>query len=104
MRNLKFRVEFPERNHCLQAHKENYQRYSERLGVIDARYMRTSALDRISIRDYKFSGFLGQGGFGAVHLAVHIRTGAVVAMKLITNGKPSDRKEIETMRNLHHVS
>lgn len=100
-----FSVEFPEIKHCLQAHKENYQRYSKRLEVKNARYMQTSALDALFIKHYRSEAILGKGGFGTVHLAVNTYTGDLVAMKMIiANGKTSDMKEIETMRNLHHVS
>lgn len=102
--NMKFSVEFPDMNHCLQAHKENYRRYSTRLEVNDARYMEASALATHLIKHYKSADVLGKGGFGTVHLAVDTHTGDLLAMKIITDGKPSDMKEIETMKNLHHVS
>lgn len=101
---MKFSVEFPEMNHCVQAHKENYQRYSKRLEVNDARYMQTSTLYPLSIRQYISMETLGNGSFGTVHLGMDKRTGDVFAMKIITDGKPGDMTEIETMRNLHHVS
>lgn len=64
----------------------------------------TSALDTLFITHYKSTAVLGKGGFGTVHLAVDTHTGDLVAMKIIADGKPSDMKEIETMRNPHHVS
>lgn len=99
-----FLVEFPKIKDCLQAHKENYQHYSKRLQVNDARYMLPSRLDTLSIKHYKSTAVLGKGGFGTVHLALNSKTGELVAMKIITNSKTSDMKEIETMKNLHHVS
>lgn len=101
---MKFTVEFPEMKDRLQAHKENYQHYSKRLHVNDARYMLPSCLDTLSIKHYKSMAVLGKGGFGTVHLALNSKTGELVAMKMITNSNTSDMKEIETMRNLHHVS
>lgn len=103
--DMTFSVEFSELKHCLQAHKENYQRYSKRLEVTNARYMQSSALDALFIRHYRSEAILGKGGFGTVHLAVNTFTGDLVAMKMIiANCKTCDMKEIETMRNLHHVS
>lgn len=101
---MKFSVEFPEMKDRLQAHKANYQHYSKRLQVNNARYMQLSHLDTLSIKHYKSTAVLGKGGFGTVHLAINSKTGRSVAMKLITNSETSDMKEIETMRNLHHVS
>lgn len=101
---MKFSVEFPDISRCLQAHKDNCKRYSERLDVKDARYMQTSIDPRVSIGKYQSADTLGHGGFGTVHLAVDKHTGAPVAMKMITKeSKTSDMREIETMKNLHHV-
>lgn len=101
---LIFLVQFPDIGHCVESHKKNYQRYSASLGVEDARYLLTSTSEAFNIGAYQIMATLGQGGFGVVHLAVHTRTGASVAMKVISKGKLSNSKEVEIMPKLHHVS
>lgn len=103
-KTMKFSVEFPEMKDRFQAHKANYQHYSKRFQVNNARYIQLSHLDTLSIKHYKYTAVLGKGGFETVHLAINSKTGRLVVMKLITNSQTSHVKEIETMRNLHHVS
>ena len=91
-------------SHCVQSHKVNYLRYSERFGVEDARYLPTSIGQPVVVGDYQSMAILGESGFGVIHLVVHTRTGATGAMKMISRGKPSNSKEVGVMQKLHHVS
>lgn len=96
-------VEFPDIRDCAQSHKAHYQRYFARLGYKEVPYLPTSLAKSLSVGSVKSVGKLGQGGFGIVYKVVHKSKGTEFAMKLL-NGKPSDYKEVEVLKNLHHVS
>lgn len=96
-------VEFPDIRDYAQSHKAHYQRYFARLGYKEVPYLPTSLAKSLSVGSVKSVGKLGQGGFGVVYKVVHKSKGTLFAMKLL-NGKPSDYKEVEVLKNLHHVS
>lgn len=102
-KGVEFLVEFPDIRDCAQSHKANYQRYSACLGFKDAQYLPTSLAKSLSVGSFKSVGTLGQGGFGIVYKVVHQRNGTLFAMKLL-NGKPSNYKEVDILKNLRHVS
>lgn len=50
------RLTFSMDSHCVQSHKVNYLRYSERFGVEDARYLPTSISQPVVVGDYQKYG------------------------------------------------
>ncbi|KAL9030608.1 MAG: hypothetical protein Q9196_001289 [Gyalolechia fulgens] len=78
-------VEFPELSRCGDQHEYNYRDYVERLGVPDAPYLTTLRDDDPPIGLlHKSIAILGGGSFGVVHKAIHVRTGTLYAIKLLS--------------------
>lgn len=107
---LQFTIEYPDLTRCADQHMLNYKEYVERLGVPTAPYLATVRNEDLSIGDlHKSKALLGKGAFGEVHKALHLRTGALCAIKLLTrgdNGNHSARdrlNEVKILSGLSHV-
>lgn len=99
--DISFLVEFPDINHCVDLHRENYRQYSMRCGVKRFSYMPTLTGGHV-FKNHLCLGILGTGGFGTVQEAVNLSNGRRVALK-ITWGQPNIMKEVEIMQGLRHV-
>lgn len=103
-------VEFPDTNQCAEQHKSNYREYVERLGFPNTPYMTTSNNETLAFIgfNYRSKGLLGTGAYGSVQKAVHIETGAAVAIKELHGEQDKSQrnqwKEVEIMQRLSHVS
>lgn len=98
-----FLVEFPDINHCVELHQENYRQYSLRCNIRKASYMQTITNKKVRYDEYVCGPVIGRGGFGTVWDAINMNTGRRVALKT-TLGQPSIKREVEIMRKLCHVS
>ena len=66
-------------------HGSRFPVYGSRFTVYDSRYMPSdNYLGQVLDEKYRLERLLGQGGMGAVYLAVHLGTERYVALKLIT--------------------
>ena len=107
---FEFTIEFPELTQCADQHELNYREYVQRLGVPTAPYLVTLRNEDPPIgHSHRSKTLLGKGSFGEVHLAVHVRTGASCAIKLLArkDEKQSTRdqlNEVKILSRLSHVS
>ena len=107
---LRYMFEFPDLGQYAADHEAKYRAYVGKLGIPNALYMAASRSEEPLLGGvYKSICELGRGGFGIVHKAVNIMTGALYAIKQIpdklnTKFREYREKERAIIDQLHHVS
>lgn len=107
--DFQYTVEFPDLNIFGIKHEQNCRKYVHRLELSSAPYMATSYDEDMPLIsfDCRSKTILGRGSYGEVHKAVHIQTGAAVAIKRLDSKVSSIEnswKEVKILKRLSHES
>ena len=101
---FEFVVELPDISNCAEEHEQNYQKYAAKLGFPDAQYLPTPQAEYSPIgAEHRSVVVLGKGAFGEVHKALHTKTAAQFAIKILSGEGENEMKEVNIMSRLCHV-